>query len=247
MSYYNSYGHQLPLASTVGPPSSSNNSIKSESGVRSPTGQHLATSQTTNILPHVGNNSTIHPPNNSSADPTNYHPTPNVSSTLEDLTFGVYNKEIAGLCNSISKFTQEIPSIDEQGRNVPITMIGAATISENPMFNPNQRMTPVKFSIPHVKAVFSARGVLAKVDAKSPLDGQSGNILNATLLFKIHDISDYSGHSSVYHNNYFYLFIFMMKRYSHRGGSCPQIDIKCDARFYGASWVSWAFGTWSNS
>ena len=44
------------------------------------------------------------------------------------------------------------------------------------VYDPNQRLTPVKFSSPHVRAVFSAGGILAKVDAKSPLDGQTATV-----------------------------------------------------------------------
>ena len=44
-------------------------------------------------------------------------------------------------------------------------------------YDPNQRLTPVKFSAPHVRGVFNARGVLVKVDAKAPLvDGASATV-----------------------------------------------------------------------
>ena len=172
MSYYQLYGHQLP-ATSMRPPSSSNNSIKSESGVRSPTSRSLGASQISKTLPNVGNNSTIHPPVDSSADPTNYHPTPNVSSAMEDVTFGGYNRELVGICDSISRLGQEMPTVEEEWRNVPMGKM-EASLPDYPMFDPNQRLTPVKFSSPHVKAAFSARGLFVKVDAKSPLDGQSG-------------------------------------------------------------------------
>ena len=180
MSYYHRYGHQLPISCNIGPPSSNNNSIKSESGVRSPIDHPFPTSQVcSNTLPLLGNNSTIHPPNNTSVDPTNYYPTPNVSAALEDSTLGNYNKEIAGLCNSISQLTHDVPLYEEQrgNLNVPLTMKESTKLSENLAYDPYQRITPVKFCTPHVKAAFSARGLLAKVDAKSPLDGQSGRLL----------------------------------------------------------------------
>lgn len=42
-----------------------------------------------------------------------------------------------------------------------------------PGVDPAARITPAKFSIPHAKGTFGALGVFARVDAKSPLDGQS--------------------------------------------------------------------------
>ena len=169
MSYYQLYGHQLP-ASSMRPPTSSNNSIKSESGVRSPTSRPLGTSQTSKVS-YVGNNSTIHPPIDSSTDPANYLPTPNVSSAMDDITFGGYNKEISGICESISRL--EMPTVEEERQNVPMGKI-EESLPDYPILHPNQRLTPVKFSSPHVKAGFTARGLFTKVDAKSPLDGQSG-------------------------------------------------------------------------
>ena len=174
MSYFQLYGHQLP-ASSMRPPLSSNNSVKSDSGVKSPsTTNPLATSQTINSLASIGNNSTIFPPLDSYTDPTNYQPTPNVSAMSDDNKFSSYNNEIVGICDQISKLNHEIP-IAEDKQILQTSEIKEYNQQENFMYDPHQRLTPVKFSTPHVKAVFSARGVLAKVDAKSPMDGQSGN------------------------------------------------------------------------
>ena len=174
MSYFTRYGHQLP-ASSLRAPSSSNNSVKSDSGVKSPNAHPLATSQTINSLASIGNNSTIYPPVDSYQDPNNYQPTPNASTISDDAKFGEYNTEIAGLCDQISKLNYEMPVVEEE--QYLRTTENESSKHENFMYDPNQRLTPAKFSTPHVKAVFSARGLLAKIDAKSPLDGQSGNIL----------------------------------------------------------------------
>ena len=174
MSYYNRYGHQLP-ASSMKAPSSSNNSIKSESGVRSPAARNMMTSQTIHSLTNTINNSTILPPADSSKDPANFIPTPNISSVTDNLTFGGYNREITDLCDRIPGLLyQDMPTVQEEIRH-EVTADASSALLENPMFDPNQRLTPVKFSTPHVKGVFSARGVFMKLDAKSPHDGQSGN------------------------------------------------------------------------
>ena len=175
MSYYRLYGNQLP-SSSMRPPSSTNNSIKSDSAVRSPNAQPLATSQTINSLSNIGNNSTIHPPGDHNTDPTNFRPTPNVSSVIDDGIHGGYSTEVAGICDQISRLAQEMPTVEEEGQYIPITGMNEPKISDNPMYDPNQRLTPAKFTAPHVKAIFSARGLFAKIDAKSPLDGQSGNL-----------------------------------------------------------------------
>ena len=157
-------------------PSSSNNSIKSESGVRSPAARNIMTSQTIHSLTHTINNSTILPPADSSKDPTNFIPTPNISSVTDNSTFGGYNREITDLCDRIPGILyQDMPTVQEEIRHEETTVATSALL-ENPMFDPNQRLTPVKFSTPHVKGVFSARGVFMKLDAKSPHDGQSGNL-----------------------------------------------------------------------
>ena len=174
MSYYNRYGHQLPASSMKAP--SSNNSIKSESGVRSPAARNMMTSQTIHSLTNTINNSTILPPADSSKDPANFIPTPNISSITDNLTFGGYNREITDLCDRIPGLLyQDMPTVQEEIRHED-TADARPTLLENHMFDPNQRLTPVKFSTPHVKGVFSARGVFMKLDAKSPHDGQSGNL-----------------------------------------------------------------------
>ena len=127
-------------------------------------------------MSNIGNYSSIHPPADHNTDPTNFRPTPNVSSVMEDGIQGGYNAEVAGLCDQISRLTQEMPTVEEEGQYIPITGINEHKISDNPMYDPHQRLTPAKFSTPHVKAIFSARGLFAKIDAKSPLDGQSGNL-----------------------------------------------------------------------
>ena len=181
MSYFTLYGHQLP-ASSLKAPSSSNNSVKSDSGLKSPNAHPLATSQTINSLASIGNNSTIYPPVDSYIDPTNYQPTPNASTISDDAKFGGYNTEIAGICDQISKLNHEMPVVEEE-QYLPMTE-NEPPIHENFMYDANQRLTPAKFSTPHVKAVFSARGLIAKIDAKNPLDGQSGNI--AIPLHRVH-------------------------------------------------------------
>ena len=104
MSYFQTYGHLLP-ASSMRPPLSSNNSIKSDSGVKSPsTANPLATSETITSLVSMGNNSPIYPPVD---QPSNFQPTPN-ASTISDDKLGDYNTEIAGICGQISKLNFEI-------------------------------------------------------------------------------------------------------------------------------------------
>ena len=170
MSYFQTYGHLLP-ASSMRPPLSSNNSIKSDSGVKSPsTANHLATSETITSLVSMGNNSTIYPPVD---QPSNFQPTPN-ASTISDDKLGDYNTEIAGICGQISKLNFEKPH-EEVGQFISTKENESSYHPENIIYNPNQRLTPAKFSTPHVKAVFSARGLIAKIDAKNPTDGQSGN------------------------------------------------------------------------
>ena len=189
MQYFHLYGHQLP-ASSMRPPLSSNNSIKSDSGVKSPTTANpLATSQTMPSLSSIGNNSTIYPPVDPYVDPSNFQPTPNASTISDDNKYGAYNTEIAGICDQISKLNCENPN--QEGQFLQLTENQSSNYPENDLYNTNQRLTPVKFSAPHVRAVFSARGLLAIVDAKSPMDGQSGNqdlrVLTKQLgLFYIH-------------------------------------------------------------
>ena len=173
MQYFQLYGHQLP-ASSMRPPLSSNNSIKSDSGVKSPTTANpLATSQTMPSLSSIGNNSTIYPPVDTYVDPSNFQPTPNASTISDDNKYGTYNTEIAGICDQISNLNCENPN--QEGQFLRLTENESSNYPENDLYNTNQRLTPVKFSTPHVRAVFSARGILAIVDAKSPMDGQSGN------------------------------------------------------------------------
>ena len=173
MQYFQLYGHQLP-PSSMRPPLSSNNSIKSDSGVKSPTTANpLATSQTMPSLSSIGNNSTIYPPVDTYVDPSNFQPTPNASTISDDNKYGTYNTEIAGICDQISKLNYENPN--QEGQFLRSTGNESSNYPENDLYNTNQRLTPVKFSTPHVRAVFSARGILAIVDAKSPMDGQSGN------------------------------------------------------------------------
>ena len=174
MSYWRLYGHQLP-PSSMRPPSSSNNSIKSDSAVRNPNVNPIGTSQTLNSLSSIGNNSTIHPPVDHNADPTNFIPTPNASTVIEDGNAG-FSTEVAGICDQISRLGHGLSTLQEEGQKIPLSAMNEFKVLDNPMYDPKQRLTPVKFSTPHVKATFSARGLFAKVDAKSPLDGQSGNL-----------------------------------------------------------------------
>ncbi len=48
------------------------------------------------------------------------------------------------------------------------------------------RLTPVKFASPHVKGAFGALGLLSKVSAKSPLDGQSASVEMHSLQTLLH-------------------------------------------------------------
>ena len=189
MSYYRSYGHLLAAATTDGgpttsvqadseaarAPSSYTNSI-SGSGIRSPNATSDAALPTQTLRSHVENLSTIYPPLNLT-DPTNYQPTPDVSSYApESSQVGKEsNHEIADYSQSLSRLTHNLQNIQLQPSHHDAVGADIFTLgSDQVQYDPAQRLTPVKFSSPHVKAVFSAGGLVAKVDAKSPMDGQSG-------------------------------------------------------------------------